>query len=117
MVILGFDCVDNSSKISVDAVKSLVSKSPIKLYTIGIGSQRDYDGRYLKSLAKSGKGQAHGASSAKMLNKIYEEIDRLEVSKIDDKKVVQHTYLYTYPLILSILLLLFFIYFRSMRSM
>ena len=116
VVILLTDGIDNMSQITVDEVKSLVSKSPVKLYTIGIGTTRDYDGAYLRSLAKSGKGIAFAAQDSTTLSKIYEEIDRLEVSKIDDKKVVQHNYLFVYPLIFSILLLLFFVYFRTMRS-
>ncbi|HIP50633.1 MAG TPA: VWA domain-containing protein [Campylobacterales bacterium] len=117
IVILLTDGVDNMSQITVDEVKSLIEKSEVKLYTIGVGTERDFDGDYLRSIAKAGKGVAFAAQNAEMLSKIYDEIDRLEVSKIDDKKVVQHTYLFTYPLVFSIFLLLFFIYFKSMRSM
>ena len=116
IVILLTDGVDNMSQISVDDVKSLVSKSKVKLYTIGVGTERDFDGAYLQSLAKAGKGVAFAARNSEMLSKIYAEIDRLEVSEIDDKKVVQHTYLFAYPLIFAILLLLFFIYFRTVRN-
>ncbi|CAA6813748.1 MAG: Uncharacterized protein containing a von Willebrand factor type A (vWA) domain [uncultured Sulfurovum sp.] len=117
IVILLTDGVDNMSQITVDEVQSLVSKSEVKLYTIGIGTERDFDGDYLRKLAKAGKGVAFAARNSQMLSKIYDEIDRLEVSTIDDKKVVQHTYLFTYPLLFSIFLLLFFIYFRTMRSL
>ena len=117
IVILLTDGVDNMSEITVDEVTSLVSKSKATLYTIGVGTERDFDGVYLKKLAKAGNGVAYAARNSEMLTKIYDEIDRLEVSKIDDKKVVQHTYLFTYPLIFSILLLLFFIYLRTIRSM
>lgn len=116
IVILLTDGIDNMSQITVDEVVSLVEKSKVKLYTIGVGSSRDFDGKYLQKLAKAGKGVAFSAQNAKMLSKIYEEIDRLEVSTIDDKKVVQHIYLFAYPLIFSILLLLLFIYFKNMRS-
>jgi len=116
IVILLTDGVDNMSKVSEDEIRSLVSKSKVKLYTIGIGTERDFDGAYLRRLAKAGKGVAYAAHNSEMLSKIYEEIDRLEVSKIDDKKVVQHIYLFVYPLIFSILFLLFFIYFRTVRS-
>ncbi len=116
IVILLTDGIDNMSQITVDEVVSLVKKSKVKLYTIGVGSSRDFDGVYLKKLAQAGKGVAFSAQNAQMLSKIYDEIDRLEVSKIDDKKVVQHIYLFSYPLIFSILLLLFFIYFKNIRS-
>ena len=117
IVILLTDGIDNMSQITVDEVKSLVSKSKVKLYTIGVGRERDFDGRYLKALAEAGNGLSFSAQNAEMLSKIYEKIDRLEVSTIEDKKFVQHRYLFVYPLIFAILLLLFFIYFKNMRSL
>jgi len=117
VVILLTDGKDTASQITVDEVTSLIEKSEVKLYTIGVGSERDFDGEYLRKIAKSGNGKAFTAQNAKMLADIYDEIDRLEVSQIDDKKVVQHIYLFTYPLVFSIFLLLFFIYFKNMRSM
>lgn len=116
IVILLTDGVDNMSEITVDEVQSLVQKSDIRLYTIGIGTERDFDANYLRKLAKAGKGKAFAARNSEMLSKIYDEIDRLEVSTIEDKKVVNHTYLFIYPLIFSIFSLLLFIYFRTMRS-
>jgi len=116
IAILLTDGVDNMSKIPFEDVKNLVAGRDIKLYTIGIGDARDYNGAYLKALADAGHGQAYGASDASSLEKIYEEIDKLEATKIDDKKIVQHTYLYIYPLFLAIFALLLFIYFRNSRG-
>ncbi len=116
IVILLTDGIDNMSKIPFADVKSMIEKRKIKLYTIGIGSPRDYNGAYLQALAKAGHGEAYGARNAQMLNKIYDEIDKLEASKLNNKKVVEHTYLYIYPLFLAILSLLLFIYFRNQRG-
>ena len=116
IVILLTDGIDNMSKIPFSDVKQMIEKRDVKLYTIGIGGPRDYDGNYLKTLAKAGKGEAYGARSAQMLSKVYEEIDKLEATKLDDKKIVQHTYLYIYPLFLAILSLLLFIYYRSAKG-
>ncbi len=116
IAILLTDGKDNMSKISAKAIKSVITKSKVKLYTIGIGDPRSYNGRYLQELANAGKGQAYGASSADTLTQIYEEIDKLEATKIDDKKVVQLTYLYLYPLFIAILALLLFVYLRSRRG-
>jgi len=116
IAILLTDGIDNMSKIPFDDVKNLVSKRDIKLYAIGIGNARDYNGKYLQVLAKSGHGLAFGAQDASTLKQIYEEIDKLEATKIDDKKVVHHTYLYIYPLFLAIILLLLFIYFRNSKG-
>jgi len=116
IAILLTDGVDNMSKVPFDELKSMVAKQDVKLYTIGIGDERDYNGPYLQALAHAGKGEAFAARDATTLSRIYDEINKLEVTKIDDKKIVQHTYLYTYPLFLAILSLLFFIYFRSVKG-
>jgi len=116
IVILLTDGIDNMSKIPFPDVITMIEKRDVKLYTIGIGGPRDYDARYLKALAKAGKGEAYGARSAEMLTRIYEEIDKLEATKIDDKKIVEHTYLYVYPLFLAILSLLLFLYYRNSKG-
>jgi len=116
IAILLTDGVDNMSKIPFNDVVNLIKKREIKLYTIGIGDARDYNGAYLQALAEAGHGEAYGARDATTLEKIYEEIDRLEATKIDDKKIVEHTYLYIYPLFLAILSLLFFVYTRNSRG-
>jgi len=116
IAILLTDGMDNMSKVPFADIKNLVEQSDVKLYTIGIGSSRDYDGRYLKALAEAGNGQAFGARNAQMLSQIYAKIDEMEATKIEDKKYVKHTYLYIYPLFVSIISLLLFVYIRNMRS-
>ncbi len=116
IVILLTDGIDNMSKIPFADVKNMIEKRDIKLYTIGIGGPRDYDGKYLKALADAGKGEAYGARSAEMLGRVYDEINKLEATKLDDKKIVEHTYLFVYPLFLAILSLLFFIYYRNAKG-
>jgi len=116
IAILLTDGVDNMSKVPFKDLVTLIEKRDIKLYAIGIGDSRDYNGQYLQALAKAGHGTAFGARDASTLEKIYAEIDTLEASKIDDKKIVQHTYLYIYPLFLAILSLLLFVYFRNAKG-
>jgi len=116
IAILLTDGQDNMSRVSFNDVKNIIAKSNVKLYAIGIGDPRAYNGRYLQALAQAGKGKAYGAMNSKMLIEIYNDIDKLETSKLNDKKVVQHTYLYLYPLFISIMALLFFVYFRNSRG-
>ncbi len=116
IAILLTDGVDNMSKISFEELIRLIKNRDIKLYTIGIGDARDYNGAYLKALADAGHGMAYGARSASALEEIYQEIDKLEATKIDDKKIMQYTYLYIYPLFLAMISLLFFIYLKNTRG-
>jgi len=116
VIILLTDGIDNSSKISFDEIYNIIKNSDVKLYTIGIGSYRDFDAPYLRALAEAGKGKFYTASNRETLKKIYSEIDKLETSKIEDKKVIQHKYLYIYPLFIAILALLLFVYLKTTKG-
>jgi Ca-activated chloride channel family protein len=117
IAILLTDGVDNMSKVPFEDVKNLISTREVKLYAIGVGDERDYNGPYLQALAEAGHGLAFGARDASTLQQIYKEIDKLEATKINAKKVVQHTYLYIYPLFLAILSLLLFVYIRNSKGL
>jgi len=116
VVILLTDGRDNASKVPLADVKHMIEKRDIKLYTIGIGGSKDYDGKYLKSLAKAGRGKVYAARSAAMLSNIYSEINKLEASQLDHKKIIAHHRLYAYPLSLAILSLLLFLYYRNLKG-
>ena len=117
IAILLTDGIDNMSKVPFTEVKSMIEKHDIKLYAIGVGDPRDYNAQYLQALADAGQGLAFGAQDATTLSQIYQEIDTLEATKIDDKKIVQHTYLYIYSLFLAILSLLLFVYVKNSRGL
>jgi Ca-activated chloride channel family protein len=116
IIILLTDGIDNMSKVSFEEVKEFIKVGGAKLYTIGIGTSRDYNMPYLKALAEAGNGKFFGARNSKMLQEIYSQIDKLEVTKIDNKRIINYKYLYIYPLFLSILILLLFIYIRTQRG-
>jgi Ca-activated chloride channel family protein len=116
IAILLTDGVDNMSKVSTDEVTHLLKSSKMKLYTIGIGTQRDYDGAYLRTLAEAGGGLAFSAINANALSEVYKEIDRLEASKIDNKQVIQYTYFFAYPLVLALLSLMLWFILRNSRG-
>jgi len=116
VVILLTDGMDNMSKVSADELLSLIKGSDIKLYTIAIGTPRDYNAPYLQALAKASGGEFFATSTATGLKKIYAQIDKLEVSKLKNKKIVHNDYLYIYPLFLAILALLVFVYLRSSKG-
>jgi Ca-activated chloride channel family protein len=116
IAILLTDGIDNASRISFDEIRRLIADSDIKLYTIGIGSYRDFDAPYLRALAQAGHGRFFAASDRQSLQKIYEAIDRLETSKLKSKHIIRHRYLYIYPLFIAILAWLFFIYLRTAKG-
>ncbi len=116
VAILLTDGEDTASRIEPGAVLKLIRESTIRLYTIGIGSLRDFNAPYLRALAEAGKGKFFAASDRAALSRIYAQIDAMETSKIRHKKIVRYTYLYLYPLLAAILSLLGFVYLRTTRG-
>ncbi|WP_456430820.1 vWA domain-containing protein [Nitratifractor sp.] len=116
IAILLTDGIENASRIGTDEILRLIADSDVKLYTIGIGSYRDFDAGYLQALAKAGHGKFYAAADRNALVRIYADIDRLETSKIKSKTIVRKRYYYIYPLFVAIMALLFFIYLRSSKE-
>ncbi len=116
IAILLTDGEDTASRIDANAALKMVREGNIRLYTIGIGTQQDFNGPYLHALAEAGKGKFFAASDRSALQNIYAQIDAMETSKIKNKKIVQYQYYYLYPLLAAILSLLGFIYLRTARG-
>jgi len=113
IVILLASGTDNKSTIRKEDLLSLMSKFPIKLYTIGYGN--GYDAFYLHELAKAGHGIAYEAIDESGLSKIYNEIDKRE--GVASKAETNYIYLYLYPLFVAWISLLFWIYIRNIKGM
>jgi len=116
VAILLTDGKDNMSHVSDYDIESIITNRSVKLYTIGIGSARDYDAKILKKLAKMGNGEFFSAQNSKALQEIYRNIDKLETTKIETKELVKKSYLFVYPLLFAILFLLFFIYYQTAHN-
>ena len=116
ILILLTDGIDTASKIPLEIVLKMAKKYKIKIYTIGIGSKEDINVALLKKIAKSSGGKFYFAKNAKDLKEVYEDINRLEKSKIRGKDFVKKEQLYPNVLFLSIMFLLFYIYFYGRRG-
>lgn len=110
IIILLSDGEDNSSSIPLEIVIKLLKKYSIKVYTIGIGN---FNNSILNSLAIESKAKAYTAYSKEDLVFIYEDINKLEKSQIEQNKIVLKDYLFFYPLFLAVLCLIIFIYLRN----
>ena len=115
VIILLTDGEHNSGAISPkDAIK-LAKNENIKIYTIGLGNKGEADEALLTKIALESGGHFYRASSAKELQKVYSEIDRLESSKIKSREYMLKDYYYSVPLLLAFGLLLFLL-FREVRK-
>jgi len=107
------DGEDTASNIPVSVVIKLARKYNIKVYTIAIGRTNT---NTLSELSNKTNGKTFIAYTKKDLESIYKTIDSLEKSKIDQNKIVLKEYYFFYPLLVSFLSLVLFIYFKNRRE-
>ncbi|RLA69674.1 MAG: VWA domain-containing protein [Epsilonproteobacteria bacterium] len=103
-------------KIPLDIAIDLAKKEGVKVYTIGIGTQREYNGALLDHISTETGGKAFGAQTAEQLQAVYKEIDRLEKSEIEREQYSYKQYYYLYPLFLGFFALLGYVYFRNKKG-
>jgi Ca-activated chloride channel family protein len=103
---------DTASTIPLHIATKLAQKYHIKIYTIAIGAASGYT---LKELSNKTKGESFIALNKKDLSDIYEIINRLEKSELNQNKIVLKEYYYFYPLMVAFLALLIFVYLKNKR--
>lgn len=110
VIILLSDGDDNSSTIPLEIALKLLNKYEIKVYTISIANSNKI---ILNQIATQTNGKSFSANSKEKLNEIYEEINKLETSKIENNKITLKNYLFFYPLFLAIMSLIILIYLKN----
>ncbi len=113
IAILLTDGMDNANTIPLDVAIKTVKKYGIKVYTIGIGNPGDFNAQVLQYIAKESGGKFFMANSVARLKAIYDTIDKLEKSEIKAKKYLKKSYYFQYPLILAIMLLAGWFFYRN----
>jgi len=113
ILILLTDGRNTSFNATLDDVLHLAQKYEVKVYTIGIGREGEYNQILLHKIASETKGKMFSARSGEELTEIYAEIDRLEKSEIKSKSFEKRIYYYHYPLVLALLSLIFFMLLRQ----
>ena len=107
VIILITDGYQNSGATKIADAVELAKKLHVKIYTIGLGKKSDYDAKLLEKIAKDTKGASFGAKDAATLRDVYKELNTLEPSSIRSQNYLNKHMLYSYPLALAILLLLY----------
>ena len=110
IIILLSDGEDNSSTIPLEVIIKLLKKYSIKVYSVGIGQSNKI---MLNKISKETQGKSYLAKSKEDLNDIYNEIDKLEKSKIDNNKITLKEFLFFYPLFFAIIALVLFVYLKN----
>ena len=116
IAILLTDGIDNMSQTTFQEILKVTQKSGIKLYIIGIGEESDLEIEKLQKLAKEANGKFYLVSQKSQLAKIYSEIDKSETSQIESQGYKEYTYYYYFPLVVSIVLFLIYLYLKSVKG-
>ena len=110
VLILLTDGINTVENIPLEIAIAAVKKSDIKVYTIGVGQDSDFNIEVLSSIANYTGGKFYKTVDAYGLIEIYDEIDKLEKSEIKTDKKVKIDYYYQYPLFFALMMLLAMIY-------
>jgi Ca-activated chloride channel homolog len=110
VIIVLSDGVDTASKIPLKVVVKLLKKYSVKAYTIGIGNSNK---AVLNQISSQSNAKSYTAYSKDDLIAIYDDINKLEKSKIDQNKIVLKDYLFFYPLFFAVFFLIIFIYLKN----
>ena len=100
IIILLSDGEDSSSKTPLNIALKFTKKYNIKTYAIIIDKTHS---DMMKIIAKKNKTKAYNPKDKKELNKVYDDIDKLEKSPLEYTTISLPKHLYSYPLSLAIL--------------
>lgn len=119
IIILLTDGENNDGSLSMAQAINLARNEQVKVYTIGVGSKNSFvdsffgisintgggiDEASLKQLAEETKGNYFRAEDTQSLQKIYDEIDKLEPSVNEDQYIREAKDLFYLPLAVALLL-------------
>ena len=105
-----------ATKIPLHVALDMAKKERVKVYTIGIGEDGEYDKELLDQIASQTGAKSYGASDASQLQSIYNDIDKLEKSKIKSQDFTDVKYFYFYPLFIGLLSLLLYVFLINKRG-
>ncbi len=105
IIVLITDGISNAGHISIQDAVLKAKEKQIKIYTIGLGSSKEYDATLLTRIAQESFGKSFGAKNAQELTDVYAEIDSLMPSAIRSEQYLNKK-AYFYPLLLLAMLLL-----------
>jgi Ca-activated chloride channel family protein len=88
IAVLLTDGKDNANSVPLDVAIKQAKNNKIKVYTIGIGSERDFNAEILREIAQETGAEFFSANSIQGIKDIYARINRLEKSKININNAV-----------------------------
>ncbi len=115
VIILVTDGKNNSGSISVKDAVLMAKKAKIKIFTIGLGTQKEYDKKLLDRIAQDSGAKSFGAQNAKDLQSVYAQINHLLPSAIRSKNYLHKIMLYPWVLFIALTILFLYLFKRIKR--
>lgn len=115
VMILITDGYQNSGTTSIKDAVNKAKKLHIKIYTIGIGKQKDFDAKLLQKIAKNTDAKMFWADNENKLIDVYNELDSIEPSPIRSQNYLNKHMLYFYPLSFAMMLLFYILSKRNIK--
>jgi Ca-activated chloride channel family protein len=108
VIILLTDGEHNSGRVSPKEATALAQKRGIRIYTVGMGRQGEFDETMLNKIAGESGGAFFAAYDPQQLSEVYDAVDGLERSKIKAQRYLRKEPYYMWPLgaALAVMLLL-----------
>lgn len=110
VLVLLTDGINTVENIPLEVVLASLKQSGIKVYTIGVGDDTDFNIDVLNSIANTTGGKFYKTKNAVDLIEIYDEINSLEKSEIKTNKKIEVQYYYQWPLLFALLMVLAMVY-------
>ncbi len=110
ILILLTDGINTKDNIPLDVAIQNAQKYNIKVYTIAVGNEGEYNKKALELIASKTNGKFFETSKPMELAKIYDSIDKLEKSKIENQKITKIQYFYQYPVFVALFFLMILIF-------
>jgi len=105
VIILLTDGEHNSGRISPKEATELALRHGIRIYTVGMGRKGEFDEALLRRIADASGGAFFAAYDSGELVGVYEEIDRLERSKIKAQRYLRKEAHFMWPLAAAVVIL------------
>ncbi len=94
VIILLTDGENNAGDLPPEQAAKLARASDIRIYAIGIGSQRSggapIDEKQMRTVAETTRGQFFRAANTRALHEVYAEIDKLEKTETEERRFLQY---------------------------
>ncbi len=116
VIVLVTDGRQNRGRISIKSAVERAKRKGVRIYTVGIGTIRDFDAPLLKKIADETGGKTFAALNEADLDAVYKNLDALEPSPIRSESYLNKKLFFPVPLGIALLLLLYLLARRKERE-